>query len=221
MLLCSRFFSYLEAMKKPAEVQLKKPLGVVQVYRNASMYEKGDPVIENGRDWLRWPAKKSASGYIQQGELYLPEKADGYEDMNRYSLLFLLDDFSEKEKDKLFAWKEVSNLYTQIATSVGIDFLHIKRNEELELHFNGTKYNWYPKRTESYQLCVLKKNKPVEVKINGKSDGHHQRYYIEEQFVFEYLGDFKQFHVLSHNQESIIKKLPTERKLLDLRELLW
>lgn len=142
---------------------------------------------ETGCDGL----KKSTSGYIQNDKLYLPEKADGYEDLNRYSLIFLLDDFSENEKDKLFAWKEQTNLYTQVLTTVGIDFLQIKYMEELELHFNGPKYNWYPKRTQSYQLGILKKNMPIEVKINGKSDGHHQRYYREEQFIFEYLGNFQ------------------------------
>jgi len=208
-------------MKNKQEIQLKRPLQVIQVYRNASMYEKGDPVIENGRDWLRWPEKESVSGYVEQGELYLPEKADGYEDINRYSLLFLLDDFSEKEKDKLFAWKTLSNLYTQISTSLGIDFLHIKYNEELELHFNGAKYHWFPKRTAAYQLSLLKKNTPVEVKINGKSDGHHQRYYIEEQYVFEYLGDFNHFKILTNQQMPVHKKVPLERKQIDLRELLW
>lgn len=208
-------------MKKLAEIQLKRPLAVVQVYRNASMFAKGDPVVENGRDWLRWPIKHSASGYIQRGELYLPEKTDGYDDINRHSLVFMLDDFSENEKDKLFAWKQITNFYTQVPTSIGIDFLQIKRDTELELFFNGSKYNWYPKRKETYQLCELKKNKPVEIKINGKSDGHHQRYYMEEQFIFEYLGSFQQFKILTDQHIPVKKQVPSQRKLIDLRELLW
>ncbi len=208
-------------MKKHTEINLKRPLGVVQVYRNASMFAKGDHTFENGRDWLRWPEKKSASGYIQMNELYLPEKKDGYEDVNRYSLVFLLDDFSEKEKDKLFAWKETTNLYTQITTSIGIDFLQIKREEELAIYFNGSNYHWLPRRTESYQLCVLKKNKPVEVKLNGKSDGHHQRYYIEEQFIFEYLGEYSHFKVLLQQDTPKMKRVPKERKVVDMRVLLW
>lgn len=208
-------------MKKYTEINLKRPLGVVQVYRNASLFAKGDHTFENGRDWLRWPERKSASGYIQNNELYLPEKPDGYEDLNRSSLVFLLDDFSENEKDKLFAWKETPNLYTQIITSIGIDFLQIKRAEELEICFNGSKYHWLPKRTESYQLCVLKTNKPVEIKLNGKSDGRHQRYYIEEQFIFEYLGDVSCFKVLTDRDAPTIKRVPAERKVVDLRALLW
>lgn len=208
-------------MKKYVEINLKRPLGVIQVYRNASMFAKGDHTFETGRDWLCWPKKESTSGFIQDNELYLPEKADGYDDMNRYSLIFMLDDFSESERDKLFAWKQETNLYTQISTSIGLDYLKIQRNENLELHFNGPKYQWYPKRKESYQLCFLKKNMPVEIKINGKSDGHHQRYYMEEQFVFEYLGDFARFQVLKNQQMSVVKNVPDKRKLIDLRELLW
>jgi len=208
-------------MKKYAEINLKRPLAVVQVYRNANMFAKGDQTFEHGRDWLRWPEKRSASGFVQMNELYLPEKKDGYEELDRYSLVFLLDDFSENEKDKLFAWKATANLYTQIVTSIGIDFLQIKRAEELEIYFNGSKYPWLPKRTESYQLCVLKKNKPVEIKLNGKSDGHHQRYYIEEQFIFEYLGDYSYFKVLSEQDIPQLKRVSEERKVVDMRVLLW
>lgn len=136
-------------------------------------------------------------------------------------MVFLLDDFSEKEKDRLFAWKQTVNLFTQTSASVGLDFLQVRSADEIEIYFNGPKYPWYPKRKASFQLCTLKKNKPVEIKLNGKSDGHHQRYYMEEQFIFECLGEFTQFKILSNQKPAFSKQVPGERKLIDLRELLW
>lgn len=213
--------SNIEPMSKNEVINVKRPLKVVQVYRNASLFEKGEHIFINGRDWLCWPEKKSGSGYVKQDDLYLPEKDGGFDEMNRYSMVFLLDDFSEKEKDRLFAWKQTFNLFTQTSASVGLDFLQVRSADEIEIYFNGPKYPWYPKRKASFQLCTLKKNKAVEIKLNGKSDGHHQRYYIEEQFIFEYLGEFTQFRILSNQEPALSKHVPGERKLIDLRELLW
>lgn len=208
-------------MSKHEVINVKKPLKVVQVFRNASLFAKGEHLFKNSRDWLYWSEKKSASGYVKHRELYLPEKEAGFDDINRYSIVFLLDDFSEKEKDRLFDWKQTVNLFTQTSASVGLDFLQVRSADEIEIYFNGPKYPWYPKRKAAFQLCTLKKNKPVEIKLNGKSDGHHQRYYIEEQFIFEYLGEFSQLKILSDQELYPIKQVPLERKLIDLRELLW
>lgn len=210
-----------EAMSKNEVINVKRPLKAVQVFRNASLFEKGEPEFKNGRDWLSWPEKESATGYIHQHELFLPRMDGGFYDMNRYSMVFLLDDFSEKEKDRLFGWKQTVNLFTQTSASVGLDFLQVRSADEIEIYFNGPKYPWYPKRKAAFQLCTLKKNKPVEIKLNGKSDGHHQRYYMEEQFIFEYLGEFTQFKILSNQEPALNKQVPGERKLIDLRELLW
>lgn len=208
-------------MKKQTEIHLPKGLKIIQVFRNASLFEKGQMASENGRDWLRWPGKHSKSGYIEKAELYLPDNQPAFETINRYSMLFLLDDCSVNERDLLFDWKDSLNLYTQAVTSLGITFLQIKSHEEIELVFNGPGYPWYPKRPASYKLSVLKEGQPVEIKINGKSDGRHQRYYIEEQLIFEYLGTFHRCSILPANHAGIQKTVPQNRKLIDIRELLW
>lgn len=202
-------------------MNLSKGLKIIQVYRNASLFEKGEVSPENGRDWLRWSKKQSRSGYIEKGELYLPDNQEAFETIHQYAMLFLLDDCSANEKDLLFEWKKTENLYTQSVSSLGTSFLQVKSHEAIELFFNGPSYPWYPKRTASYKLSVLKEGRPVELKINGKSDGRHQRYYIEEQFIFEYLGTFNRFTVLPANHAGIQKTVPVNRKLVDIRELLW
>ncbi len=202
-------------------MNLSNSLKIIQVYRNACLFEKGQIAAENGRDWLRWPEKISRSGYIEKGELYLPDNQEAFETINQYSMLFLLDDCSANEKDLLFDWKNSVNFYSHSVTSLGTSFLQIKNHDEIELFFNGTDYPWYPQRTESYKFSVLKEGRPIELKINGKSDGRHQRYYIEEQFIFEYLGTFDRFIVLPSNHNGRKKTIPEKRKLVDIRELLW
>ncbi len=207
---------------KPSEVyNLKKSIKLIQVFRNASLFAKGEKIFEKGRDWLSWPDQKSPGGFVKDGTLYLPNITEDIEGLNKYTMLFLLDDFSSNEKDKLFNWKSSYHLFTQSSSSIGIDFLQIKNEEELSIFFNGPNYTWYPKRTATFKLAELKKGKPVEIKLNGKSDGHHQRYYFEEQFLFDYLGDFSSFTMLPHNATPALKKVPTDKKTVDLRELIW
>lgn len=44
--------SNIEPMSKNKVINVKRPLKVVQVYRNASLFEKGEHIFTNGRDWL-------------------------------------------------------------------------------------------------------------------------------------------------------------------------
>ncbi len=207
---------------KPSEVySLKRPIKLIQVFRNASLFAKGEKIFEKGRDWLNWPDQKSPGGYVKNGILYLPKITEDIDSLNKYTMLFLLDDFSAKEKDKLFNWKSQYHLFTQSSSSIGIDFLQIKNDEALSIFFNGPNYTWYPKRTASFKLAEFKQGKPVEIKLNGKSDGHHQRYYFEEQFLFDYLGDFSSFTILPDYSPPVLKKVPTDKKTVDLRELIW
>jgi hypothetical protein len=207
-------------MIKAKKILFKRTLSIVQVFRNASMFQKGERSVENGRDWLRWPEKLSSAGYVQDGELFLPERIGGNRDQNRYAQLFLLDDFSE-DGDKAVAWKQTPDIFAGPSAQTKLNFLRIKHTPDLmEVHLNGSDCEWWPKR-ESHKLCELKKDKPVEIRINGKSDGHHQRYYMEEQFIFEHLGEFNSFKLLPPSSKPILKKVPAERKLVDLRVLMW
>jgi hypothetical protein len=104
-----------------------------------------------------------------------------------------------------------------------IDIFEIKNDLELFLKYDRYEVG-IPER-ENFKLCILKKNNPVEIKINGKTDfsmtSGRERIFKEQHYIFEYLGDFGSCKILKEPYESVIKRVPEERKIIDLIKPLW
>lgn len=206
-------------MSKPKEILLKRPLRVIQVYRNACMFQKGDLAPGQNRDFLEWPEKIPGMRFVSNAVLQMPEGSDQLDRINQYDLLFLLDDFSGA-KDQLTDWIEEPVVFSQANSQNRLRCLRLRQKEDaMEVFLNASDYAWWPKR-ESHKLCELRKDVPVEIRINGKMDGYHQRYYMEEQFILEDLGFVEQIRI-SRKPDSVLKKAPLDCKLVDLRVMLW
>ena len=65
----------------------------------------------------------------------------------------------------------------------------------------------------------LKKNKPVEITIDGIHDGYHKRIFVENNFILEYLGQFDEIFE-KRNLEHSKKRIPKERKRINLLKYL-
>lgn len=207
-------------MPKPKEIELKRPLRVIQVYRNACLFQKGDLALGQNRDFLRWPEKSSSTGFVSNGVLRLMQPFEELTRINQYDLVLLFDDFSDDPDRRERSWLEKPCVFKQAASQINLRFLRLKPKEErFEIFLSGSDLSGWPKR-ESRKLCELQTGSPVGIKINGKMDGYHQRYYIEEQFVLEDLGKLQTIQI-APLQESVLKKVPEPVKRVDLRELLW
>jgi len=90
---------------------------------------------------------------------------------------------------------------------------------QLALNYSSA-YVGDPSR-DSFTIAALEKDCPVEVKINGKMDTSRGRYYKEQCFVFQLLGEFDRCFLLENHASPVYKQLPESRKLVDLLKPLW
>ncbi|MCX6132020.1 MAG: hypothetical protein NTX25_23555, partial [Proteobacteria bacterium] len=81
-----------------------------------------------------------------------------------------------------------------------------------------------PKR-EDFKLGEVKKGKPIEIKINGKTDfsltSRRARVFKEQTYIFNYIGDFSECKILKEPFDFTLKRLPSDRKVVDLIKPLW
>jgi hypothetical protein len=59
---------------KLQEITFRRPVKIVQVFRNINIYGKADKSFENRKEAMEWKPVSSRSGYVVDNDLFLPEK---------------------------------------------------------------------------------------------------------------------------------------------------
>jgi hypothetical protein len=206
---------------KPQEINFKKPVRIIQVFRNINIYGKEEKSFELRKDAMTWKPIPSKSGYVANGELYLPEHVATHPQFSNCDIITLED----KHPSSAPSISAETNHCFSTARTNPLDIFEIRMKEELELHL---KYGYFevgiPER-ENFKLCTIKQNSPVEIKINGKTDAslssRRARVFKEQYYVIEYLGDFSHCKLLKEPFETHIKHVPENRKVVDLIKPLW
>lgn len=219
---------------KVQEVVFKKPVRVIQVFRKINFYGKTTKSFEDRKDDTQWLNIFSKSGYVKDKELWLPEQV--FKNPNfEICTLITLEDNSQSQfisgKDLISNKTVISNnavVYNNcfyLSRESNIDIFEIKGDSGIELHLNYNYSEVGVPRRDNFKLCDIKLNKPVEVKINGKTDfsftSRGQRLFKEQEYIFEYLGDFSKCFILIEPYDPINKKIPENRKVVDLLKQLW
>lgn len=219
---------------KLQEVVFKKPIRVIQVFRNINIYGKKDKSFDLRKEELLWKSIQSKSGFVSEDELYLPEQILTNPDFNKSDLITMEDDNNyqpftsqhlQDTKIISFGNKPFLNHCFSLTRPNQIDIFELRFKEELELHL---KYGYFevgtPKR-ENFKLCDIKKNQAVEVKINGKTDfsltSRRDRVFKEQHYIYNYIGDFLKCKILKEPYNSYTKYIPENRKVIDLIKQLW
>jgi hypothetical protein len=220
---------------KVQEVIFKRPVKIIQVFRSIKIYGKANKSFDTRKEDLDWGDIQSKSGCIVDKELYLPEKILSNPDFKNCDLITIEDDNQPQaftSTDLRFTKVIDSNIeydYNHCfnLTNPGkLDIFEIKSFKgELELYLH---YGYFeigiPKR-DNFKLCMIRRNEPVEVKINGKTDhsmsSGRERIFKDQQYIFNYIGDFNKCKILKQPYNSIIKHVPIERKVIDLIKQLW
>ncbi len=205
------------------EILFKKPIRIIQVFRNINIYGKQDKSFETRKDKISWKQIQSNSGYIFENELYLPEQILMNPDFKDCDLITIEDDNQDQVASSKY--KSILNHCFITTRTTLLDIFEIRMKEEVELHL---KYGYFevgtPKR-ENFKLCDIKINVPVEIKINGKTDSslssRRDRVFKEQLYIFNYLGDFQNCKILKEPHDFKIKYVPEDRKVIDLIKQLW
>ncbi|HEX2684833.1 MAG TPA: hypothetical protein VHL77_12900 [Ferruginibacter sp.] len=199
-----------------------RPIKILQIFSNIFVYTKKDKSFENRKEQLAWKPVASLNGYVKDGELFLPPAILKHPVLERCQLITIKDSLAPA-----FNYMEnmESNDCFELSAPRKLGNFKIKQAEELELHLDYNRFFIGTPKRDNIKLCNLRAGQPVEIITNGKSDfsltGRRERKFNDQQYIFEYLGDFKTCTVLKEKENPVIKNIPAERKLVDLFKRLW
>lgn len=223
---------------KAASIEFARPVKVLQVFRNINIYGKPKKSLDDRKAELEWSEIPSRSGHVIDGQLFLPESIKTDPDVRSCDLITIEDDtqpqiFTPAHLQFTKVMAIVSRLPQPPPTNHcfnllrpnKLDIFELRLKDELELYLQ---YGYFdvgiPKRN-NFKLCEVKQKQPVEIKINGKTDHSlsqgRDRLFKEQHYVFDYVGDFSSATLLREPFEATSKRVPEERKVVDLIKQLW
>jgi hypothetical protein len=201
----------------------KKPVHIIQVFRTINIYTKAEKSFADRKDKLAWKPISSIAGYVRDGIAYLPEDIVNYPNFETYDIILMMDKNLPNPRNYTFTTEE--NLLFRRNSQNKFDAFSLKFDENIEIHLNHSYFSVGTPKRENFKICDLKLNQPIEIKINGKIDfsgsGRLQRSFMEQDYIFEYLGEFTTYNLIKEPVSPIIKDIPTERKLIDLNKTLY
>ena len=204
---------------KKQEIEFKKPVKVIQLFKNIHIYTKAEKSFELRKDQMQWKDVNSKSGYINKEELFLPEVLLEKKDFQLCEMILLSDNVSSQNSELFVS----ENQYFLPAPYWRFDNFEIKKNLDIFLRYNEYEIG-IPKR-DNFKLATLKPGFPIEIKINGKFDYNmssgRERTYKDQQFIIIHHGNYKQATILKEPFTAVKKVIPRERKVIDLIKPLW
>lgn len=205
-------------------VHLKKNILCFQVFRSINEYTKDEKSFAQRKDKLAWKSIESDTGYVENQTAYLPIWAEDSTGLQNCDLLLILDDHLPPIGSILLTkehhhWLKANKINK-------LDIFEVRTFEDqITLHL---KYGYFeigiPER-DDMKLCELSQGKAIEIKINGKTDSsltsRRERVYKEQAYIFEPLGEVNSIVFVSERQIQKTKKIPENRKVIDLNKPLW
>jgi hypothetical protein len=219
---------------KLQEIIFRRPVTVFQVFRSINIYGKAKKSFDNRKDKAEWSVISSKSGHVFNDELYLPEQILNNPDLLTCDLITIEDDNTPNpytSSDLRFTKVIGSNSQPDynhcfhLTRNIKFDIFEIKKEDDIELYLQ---YGYFevgiPKR-ENFKLSAIRKDRPIEIKINGKTDfslsSRRTRVFKEQAYIFEYVGDFEKCKILKEPYNHSVKNVPVDRRVVDLIKRLW
>jgi hypothetical protein len=208
---------------KPQPTLSKKPFKVVQLFRNINSYGKEEKSFEDRKEKIAWKPIESTAGFVKDNIVYLPESILEQSNFEHCDLILLIDDNFQTFQNVVYTTEK--NLCFRNKSTNKFDFLQIKLEEKVELYLKPGYFEvGFPERNE-FKVCELVKDRPISIKINGKRDfsltGRRARTFIEQEYIFNYIGDFTEIIIDKEPFNPVSKSIPTEMKVIDLMKPLW
>jgi hypothetical protein len=207
------------------EIVFQRPAILVQVFRQINEYTKDEKSFADRKEKLKWKEMVSLNGHVANGSLYLPSSVLADRKFGNCDLVTIEDDADITPQQE---WKMINGKFEKgnnhcfnLHHHSGYEIFWFANRNPVQLALNySSAYVGDPSR-DSFTIAALEKDCPVEVKINGKMDTSRGRYYKEQCFVFQLLGEFDRCFLLESHASPVYKQLPESRKLVDLLKPLW
>ncbi len=230
----------------------KKPKHIIQIFDNSYEYTKDSRSYEDRKHQYAWKKEVSSySGKLSGDQLRVCKHQLKTSKLDNSDFIFLLDHNSEtlSETLKKFGYLDPAQIHElkkasdfrayQIEKEVEKDIEYVFYSRLLNSAFKWKCFKFHidqvpvidleydeftlgkPSR-DNFTICMLEKNIPIEIKINGKSDmslfGRRERTYHEINVIVNYLGTANSLEVVD---EPIIKKIPLPEKTINLLKTLY
>lgn len=208
---------------KSTEQVFSQPKALFEVYRNIIQYSKAEKSAEDRKRKLAWKPIKSTNGFVVDDKLFLPENILQQSNFTESATIIMLNENSCSNKmvhlinDELLLYRK--------CPKIELDIFELKLNEKIELHLLYNQFAIGLPERDSFKLCDIKMNQPIEIKINGKLDfsltSRRERTYIEQQYIIQYFGVFNSCEIYKPNSSISDKQFPSNLKSIDLNKVLW
>ncbi|MFD0940729.1 hypothetical protein [Pedobacter boryungensis] len=208
---------------KTQSITFKNPFKLIQLFRNINTYGKEEKSFEDRKDKIAWKPIQSASGVVKNDVVSLPQSILQQPNFEHSDLLIMIDDNFQQSQNVVYT--EEKNLCFRRNSLNKFDFLQLKLEEKIELYLKPGYFEVGDPPRSEFKLCELEKDKPISIKINGKRDfsltGRRARTFVEQEYIFHYLGDFKECVVINDPFPIHVKTIPSLVKTIDLTKTLY
>lgn len=221
---------------------------VFHIFLKSARVSKPDYTPEFRKSFQeRTAVVRSELGYVQNNRLFLPDYWKGEFFAARTGGIVLTDiwGYSGREQKRelellvkrglLPEWYVRSQLkqkpelrsFDKQLRNWSLGMLSIEKVQEgdFDLYVNDLENHYMMNESpmNRFRIGILKKNSPVEVLINGKSDftmtGRKQRTYFESSYLIQYVGKVESIEFLPYNEVTIERTIPDEfSQRIDLRK---
>ncbi|RYY67481.1 MAG: hypothetical protein EOO12_00995 [Chitinophagaceae bacterium] len=194
-------------------ILFRKPVEVLEVWRSTRLYKKNEVPLSERRGELDWTPFASPFGAAAPGGLVIGTDVAAALDPQTTRLLLLVSDHPSTNQRTYYPAGFEAHAG---ARSFKLDVFRADLLDEWAVVLIPPTYVT-PKRA-AFSLYKLHPGETVEIRLNGKADGHHQRMYLEWSYLFRRSGPFMQATVAGG-------PFPVDpggdHRVVDLRKLLW
>ncbi|TCZ68259.1 hypothetical protein [Flaviaesturariibacter aridisoli] len=194
-------------------ILFRKPVEVLEVWRSTRLYRKNEVPLSERRGEVEWTPFESPFGTAAPGGLVIGTEVSAAIDPQTTRLLLLVSDHPSTNQRTFYPAGFEAHTG---ARSFKLDVFRADLPDEWTVLLIPPTYV-KPKRT-AFSLCKLRPGEPVEIRLNGKADGHHERMYLEWSYLFRRSAPFTQATVAAG---PFAVDPGGDHRVVDLRKLLW
>jgi hypothetical protein len=205
-------------------LHFNKPVTIIQAFHYHYDYLKDQRRFEDRKDIAAWQKTfQSTSGYVEGGELFLPENIMDSEGLKLATHITLED----IQNPSHYHFKQSQPNYCLNLQKGLVEYDSFKLKDlgadKMEIQLNWSFMGYF--EPEQYKIAELQPNMVLEIRrnrvVNGSLTGRKERTYTEAFTILQHLGSITQATLLRTPTIPKEKALPHPTKVVDLMKHLY